>query len=288
MIAGANSSWPPDPLAALLEALQLRLRRGRETRLLANRPEPLAVSGTSFVCTLFGGCHIAGPFGSLILSAGELALILDGSPAGLRLESETGEPTTVITGAVQTLGGPLLHALPTAVPICSQPMSLVTELVHQVAAVRADGRPGTATIVDQLLTLAALETLRQKFHDTVPDGPGWLSGLRDAEIGPILSQMLRSPGTPWTVESLATLGPMARSTFARRFRQLVGEAPMDVLTAIRMRFAAQLLRHDGPLKDIARQVGYRSVSAFSVAFRRCHGCTPSEYRTGPATVDTAE
>ncbi len=60
---------------------------------------------------------------------------------------------------------------------------------------------------------------------------------------------------------------MSRSTFAARFKELVGE-PLQYLTQWRMYRAARLLRSsDLPLAAIAEQVGYESEAAFSKAFK---------------------
>lgn len=291
VMAKPDSFLLTDPLSTLLDSLQIRCRHVDRRTLSADRKEGLPLSTTSLICVTHGVCQITGAFGTIVLSAGELCLILAGPDDGIALQGYGAETTEIITGEVLSLGGPigpLLQGLTTVQPLRSRPTSLVMELVQQIIDVQCDGRPGGTIIIDQLLTLGVLETLRQQLQDSVLAGPGWLLGLRDAEIGPILLRMLQAPGEQWSLESLAALGTMARSTFARRFRQLVGEAPMDVLTTIRMRAAIQMLRNNGALKDIARQVGYRSVSAFSVAFRRFSGHSPSDYRDRSAPVDMTE
>jgi AraC-like DNA-binding protein len=108
------------------------------------------------------------------------------------------------------------------------------------------------------------------------------SGLFDAEIGPVIQAMLESPAKDWTVESLAEVGGMSRSAFARKFRELMEVAPIDFLVEMRMWQASRQLRqpsHD--LRRIALEAGYQSPAAFSVAFKRWSGATPSDYRRRP-------
>jgi AraC family transcriptional regulator, regulatory protein of adaptative response / methylphosphotriester-DNA alkyltransferase methyltransferase len=51
------------------------------------------------------------------------------------------------------------------------------------------------------------------------------------------------------------------------------------LQRVRMTRAAELLREDAmPVGAVARAVGYRQPAQFSKAFRRHHGCPPSELR----------
>jgi AraC-like DNA-binding protein len=72
---------------------------------------------------------------------------------------------------------------------------------------------------------------------------------------------------------------MSRSAFAVRFKELLGQTPLEYVTEWRMQKAVQLLeRHDKKLIDVAQSVGYESDAAFSKAFKRVVGLTPGEYR----------
>jgi AraC-like DNA-binding protein len=108
-----------------------------------------------------------------------------------------------------------------------------------------------------------------------------LAGLFDAEIGPVAAALMESPARDWTVETLAEVGGMSRSAFARKFRELMGVAPIDFLVEIRMWQAARQLKQQArDLKTIALEAGYQSPAAFSVAFKRWSGETPSDFRRG--------
>jgi AraC-like DNA-binding protein len=108
-----------------------------------------------------------------------------------------------------------------------------------------------------------------------------LAGLFDVEIGPVVAALMESPARDWTVETLADVGGMSRSAFARKFRDLMGVAPIDFLVEIRMWQAARRLKQQTrDLKSIALEAGYQSPAAFSVAFKRWSGETPSDFRRG--------
>jgi transcriptional regulator GlxA family with amidase domain len=72
---------------------------------------------------------------------------------------------------------------------------------------------------------------------------------------------------------------VSRSAFALRFKELVGESPLEYLTRWRMHQASRWLR-DGKSKllEVAKQVGYDSDGAFNKAFKRVLGVTPGEFR----------
>ena len=74
---------------------------------------------------------------------------------------------------------------------------------------------------------------------------------------------------------------MSRSAFAARFKELLGQTPLEYVTEWRMQKAIPLLREaGGKLSDIAHAVGYESDAAFHKAFKRVVGIFPGEYRRG--------
>jgi AraC family transcriptional regulator, regulatory protein of adaptative response / methylphosphotriester-DNA alkyltransferase methyltransferase len=84
-------------------------------------------------------------------------------------------------------------------------------------------------------------------------------------------------------ESLS-LGAVARSiaTSRRQLQRVFGERSTSFRTElqrVRMSKAAELLQEgQTPVSAVARSVGYRQPAQFSKAFRRHHGCPPSEMR----------
>lgn len=108
----------------------------------------------------------------------------------------------------------------------------------------------------------------------------WMSALSDEKLWNALRTMLDQPGDLHSVESLADIAGMSRSTFARRFSDSYGAGPMDLLRNLRMKKAATLLESSSlPVKRIAAMVGFHSRSAFHRAFTRCNGKSPREFRS---------
>src|SRR6266436_957551 len=68
-----------------------------------------------------------------------------------------------------------------------------------------------------------------------------------------------------------------------RFKELLGETPLEYLTNWRMYKATGSLQEDGgKLFEVAKSVGYDSDAAFSKAFKRVLGMAPKEYRRSAA------
>lgn len=143
--------------------------------------------------------------------------------------------------------------------------------------------PGQDVVLDRLLDLLLIATLRAWFSRPDAAAPGWYRAHGDPVAGPALRLLHDDLSHPWTVADLAARVGVSRAALAQRFAKLVGEPPMAYLTGIRLAQAADLLREsDATLDAIARQVGYGTAFALSTAFKREHGLSPQEYRAGAA------
>ena len=149
-------------------------------------------------------------------------------------------------------------------------------------------RPGGSLIAGHLSQLMLVQTLR--LHQAEGgEGLGWLSAMADRRLGAAVAAMHDDPAHRWTVQSLAGRAGMSRSVFARRFREVVGETPMEYLTRWRMlRAGDRLARAGDPVSVVAASLGYDSDSAFSTAFKRTMGASPRDYvRRRGAEADPA-
>jgi AraC family transcriptional regulator, alkane utilization regulator len=140
-------------------------------------------------------------------------------------------------------------------------------------------RPGAETIVRRLTDVLFVQAIRAWVEQEADGSHSWVQALQDRDIGAALQLMHSKPAYPWTVARLAAEVALSRSTFASRFRALVGESPLHYLTRWRMQTAAQLL-HSGScgVLDVAQRVGYESEVAFSKAFKRTMGVSPGVFR----------
>ncbi len=127
-------------------------------------------------------------------------------------------------------------------------------------------------------------------------GIGWLFALTDKIMTAAITAMHNEPARRWTLQSLAQRAGMSRTTFTLKFKEMVGQSPMDYLTLWRMLVAGERLTNSSaPVSAIAHSLGYDSESAFSTAFKRVMGCPPRQYGNGrsqaratPGAVDGFE
>jgi AraC-like DNA-binding protein len=145
-------------------------------------------------------------------------------------------------------------------------------------------RPGGAGVLAKLAEVLFIEVLRLYMNEQRAGRTGWLAGVGDRIVGAALNALHKRPAQSWTLEDLARVAGTSRSVLAERFQNLVGSSPMQYLTQWRMLLAANLLcRSSVPLARIAEDVGYKTDTAFSRAFRREFGAPPAAWRRSQAS-----
>lgn len=141
--------------------------------------------------------------------------------------------------------------------------------------------PGQAAVLDRLLDLLVTAVLKAWFAQQDSQRPEWWRYQGDRIVERALHIMHDNPAHPWTLDKLAAEAGASRASFARRFQELVGEAPMTFLKNWRMALAADLLcQPDENVSSVAEKVGYATPFAFSAAFKRVRGVSPQEHRSG--------
>lgn len=144
-------------------------------------------------------------------------------------------------------------------------------------------QPGSALIAEHLAQALLVEALRLHLAEHAPHSTGWLFALADKQMSAVITAMHAEPGRKWTLEALARVAGMSRSSFALRFKATVGEPAMDYLTRWRMMVASDRLANGGmPIALVAPTVGYESESAFGAAFKRVMGYSPRQFAKASA------
>jgi len=150
--------------------------------------------------------------------------------------------------------------------------------MQALASEMAEQAPGSEVVATRLAEVLFIQALRAHIASGSERNKGWLRAIFDPQIGNALSAIHERLSTPWMVESLAGAAGMSRSAFAVRFKELLGQSPLEYVTEWRMQKAMQLLQQrDKKLIDVARSVGYESDAAFSKAFKRVVGANPGKY-----------
>ena len=176
---------------------------------------------------------------------------------------------------------PLLSALPPVVILRSgegTDPEWVATATRLAVLESGSGRPGSAAVVDRLAEALMIQLIRAhaERHDL---GTGFLAALADRMLAPALAALHDEPAAPWSVESLARKIGASRSSFAARFKTVLGTSPMQYLMQWRMHGARDLLRsQDLSIAQVALRVGYQSEFAFAKAYKRTFGEPPGATR----------
>lgn len=175
----------------------------------------------------------------------------------------------------------LVDALPSVIhlPANSPGAETVRWLLKRLIAEFASPAPGAAMAAALLLQLMFVEGLRAQLSSGDPGATDWAGALGDTRIADAVHALHADPARAWTLPMLADVAGMSRSNFALRFKALVGVPPLDYLQRWRMRLARRSLRTGtATVASIGQGLGYESDSAFSGAFKRVSGLSPSQYR----------
>lgn len=273
---------------------------------------PAYEQAARFHFVIQGCCHVSLPSGSnIVLGPGDVVLIPRGrghvladrlgrAPAPLeRVIQESGydgkgafvigksdpQATTQMVcghlGFSQGADHPLLGALPEVILI-TQPdrgrYPLLDESLRLVARRALSDEVGAAASIARLSEVFFIEAVRASV-ERHPPLANVMTAMTDLHIGRALELVHKTPGDPWTVETLAKASGMSRSRFAERFTELVGVAPMAYVTEWRLQKAlARLSSSKASVKEVAAQAGYQSAAAFARAFAQRFGIPPTDTR----------
>lgn len=177
---------------------------------------------------------------------------------------------------------PLLDNLPPVIKVAAGPGSgsrWLSQFIHIATHETADKRAGGEGVLAKLSELMFIEVIRRHLESLPAAQIGWLAGLRDPFVGKALSLMHARPAHNWTIDDLARDVGLSRSVLAERFNDIVGIPPIQYLAQWRMQVAAGMLSgSNANIASIAAETGYSSEAAFSRAFKRMVGVSPSEHR----------
>ena len=135
----------------------------------------------------------------------------------------------------------------------------------------------SSALLERLSHLLFLYVLRQQVADNQNLG-GLVALARHPVFSPLLDQLIEQPQQPWSLESMAACTGLSRSAFFKRFNELAGQSPGQVLLALRIRHACQLLKTHHTVEQACAAVGYQSIAAFTRAFAKAVGVQPGAYR----------
>jgi AraC-like DNA-binding protein len=138
-------------------------------------------------------------------------------------------------------------------------------------------KPGRQEVLDRLFEVLLIDVLRVALAQQNAE-PGMFRSLVHPQLSKALNAMHADPTHDWSLDALAELAGMSRSSFAGTFKSAVGYSPGNYLTRWRMTLAQALIRDGVSLKLVAERVGYSSQAGFLRAFKIVIGDSPTAWR----------
>ncbi|MFD7306679.1 cupin domain-containing protein [Promicromonospora sp. NPDC059942] len=235
-----------------------------------------------------------------IIEPGQRCVTPDGAPLDLALAhglrhwgNDADGPDRMIVASyadVGSVGRFVTEVLPDAAVV--EAGALDPALVGHLAREIARDDLGQSVVLDRLVDVVTIESIRAWTAAHPPTTPSWLGGVGDPVVSAALRAMHAEPERAWTVADLARRAAVSRATLAARFTERVGTPPLRYLTSWRLALARDLLVDRSLTLDaVAQRVGYSSGFALSTAFTRAFDVSPAAYRRrlaeGPRLIGAA-
>lgn len=157
----------------------------------------------------------------------------------------------------------------------SQPISIGMKdadpsLVHVMTLIAKEmqaSRCGQPLFINRAGEILLISLMRHLTSRPQQDS-GLFLALSHPRIARSLVAMHDKPAHPWTLEILANLAGMSRTSFANNFKDVMQVSPGKYLENLRLAIARQLVQSGIGLKQIAARTGYASPSTLSRALSR--------------------
>lgn len=178
---------------------------------------------------------------------------------------------------------PLLSVLPSILPEVNDEddgrFEVIDVEIRLLTLEAEHERMGKTAVINHWASIMMIECLRVYIESLPEATENWLKAMKDPFLTKALVAMHEMPSENWTINKLAEVAGMSRSSFAQRFKEVVGIPPLTYLMDYRLRLAARYLRlQQNSISRISGLVGYASDSTFSQAFKRVYGISPKAYR----------
>ncbi len=204
-----------------------------------------------------------------------------------------GPLTTLVSGSfgMSAFGAPLISTiLPRYLHLrLEQNRSHAFQSVLDLLAAET-AQPGIASsrLISCLYESLFVFAIRAYASSSAAPPKGWLAAMSDKHLSKAIQAMHSSLDRSWSVASLAREARMSRSSFALKFRTVLGQTPLEYLTRWRMYKAGAMIRSNNKsFAEVASAIGYGSESSFSRVFRREMGEAPREYRRKCALLQSS-
>ncbi len=138
---------------------------------------------------------------------------------------------------------PLLSVLPSVLPELTEAsdgrFGVIDVEVKLLTLESEHERMGKTAVINHWASIMMIECLRTYIESLPEATDNWLKAMKDPFLTKALIAMHDAPNRNWTIHKLAEVAGMSRSSFAQRFKDVVGMPPLTYLIDYRLRLAAR-------------------------------------------------
>jgi len=166
-----------------------------------------------------------------------------------------------------------VHRFSSRLQLDREGLGAAEALAERIEAESAQARPGHEAVLLGLLMELMVFLSRRYGESDVRESRALL------EMGKLISTLEQRFSESWTLEQMAKIARLSRTSLLRVFRQATGKSPIDYLIGLRIEAAKRLLRQsEQTMTDIALETGFGDSNYFARQFRIVTGTTPTAYR----------
>lgn len=136
----------------------------------------------------------------------------------------------------------------------------------------ADRELAITRLTDLLLIYVVEQVMAEHLVDN-----NLIQVCQNKDLTALFLDVIRNPREEWSIERMADILDMSRSTFIRKIQRASGYNPNELIVRLRVNVAVNLLRKGYSVEDVAFTVGYESLTGFYKAFKKITVVPPSEF-----------
>ncbi len=292
-----NRSMMNDPISLLFSQLKLSVELSVNAQFCGNWWVGKKQEARSFHLISHGECHLSiNQVAVDTLNAGDIIIFLRATEHKITPLHGSAEQAQrchfdggIIEGSTGMLCGyfdyqnaqsqNLIDSLPDYLLIKRNPQSQpwIDPLLQLIQIETQTQRLGSDVLLSHFVESLILHAIRSYFEQEQMD-IGSVALFSHPKLGLAVKAIHSQLDQAWSVDQLAKICHMSRTSFATQFKQVSGQTPMEYLSWWRMLCAWDRLHRGESVALVSSAVGYRSEAAFARQFKKVFQLGPGEVR----------
>ncbi|MDX1957424.1 MAG: AraC family transcriptional regulator [Leptospiraceae bacterium] len=172
---------------------------------------------------------------------------------------------------------PFFHELPPIFQIKSESLNFHDPLIVSIQLISMELEKGIGSdiLIQRFADIILYYSLRHILEKKLVKG-NWLRVMNDEKLLVALEALHSNFQNDWSLRTLSGKVGISTVTLTKKFKQFLKTTPMDYLASLRIEKGRNLLKNEKlNLEEVAKNVGYSNGFAFSKAYKRINGVSPS-------------